>query len=151
MSKAQQALDLFSKHHNCAQAIVCAYGPEEGLSERDSARIAAPFGGGIGRLGETCGAVTGAIVVLGLRYGEHTTTDPRAKAALYERVRELVTRFGARHGSAVCRDLLGCDLSTPEGFRKAQDRKLHQTLCPQFVRSAAEILEEMVGTPGRPR
>ncbi len=143
MTKPERALDLFSKQHNCSQAILAAFGPQEGLAEPDCVRLAAPFGGGIGRLGETCGAVTGAIMVLGLRYGGQTTTDPRAKAAMYERVRDFVARFKARHGSFTCRELLGCDISTPEGFRQVQERNVHQTVCPPLVRTAAELLEEM--------
>ncbi len=143
MTKPEHALDLFAKQCNCSQAVLAAYGPDEGLAEPDCLRIAAPFGGGIGRLGETCGAVTGALMVLGLRNGGQTTTDPQAKAAMYDRARDFVARFKVRHGTVTCRELLGCDVSTPEGWQQIQERKLHQTLCPDFVRSAAEILEQM--------
>ena len=71
-----------------------------------------------------CGAVAGAIMVLGLRYGGPAATDPTAKAAMYERVRDFVARFKARNQSIICRDLLGCDLSTPEDWQQAQDRKV---------------------------
>ena len=143
MVKPEHALNLFSKQFNCAQAILATFGSDAGLAEQDCLRIAAPFGGGIGRLGETCGAVTGAIMVLGLRHGADAAGDPSAKAALYERVRDFVARFKARNQTVICRDLLGCDISTPEGFQLAQDRKLHVTLCVKYVRDAAEILETM--------
>ncbi len=143
MTKPEHALDLFARQFNCTQAVLAAYGPDEGLDEARCLMLAAPFGGGIGRLGETCGAVTGAIMVLGLRYGGATTADPQAKAALYERVRDFVARFKVRNASIICRDLLGCDLSTPEGWQQAQDRKVHQTVCPKFVRDVAEILDAM--------
>lgn len=141
MTRPEQALDLFARQFNCAQAILATYGPAEDLSEPDCLRIAAPFGGGIGRLGETCGAVAGAVMVLGLRHTGDATNDPRAKAKLCQRVREFIARFRVRHQSIVCRELLGCDLSTPEGWHQAQDGKLHQTLCPNFVRTAAELLD----------
>jgi C_GCAxxG_C_C family probable redox protein len=143
MTRSEQAVDLFARQFNCAQAILAAYGPDEGLAEPDCLRIGAPFGGGIGRLGETCGAVSGALMVLGLRYTPPNCPDPSAKAALYERVRDFVGRFKARNQSILCRELLGCDISTPEGAQLAQDRKLHQTLCVKYVRDAAEILEQM--------
>ncbi len=142
MNNVERALELFSRQCNCAQAVLAAYGPGEGLEESQCLRLAAPLGGGIGRTGETCGVVSAAVLVLGLRYGAEAATDPKAKAALYERVRDLLGRFKARHGSTLCRELLGCDISTPEGWREIQDRKLHQTLCPGLVRSAGEILDE---------
>jgi C_GCAxxG_C_C family probable redox protein len=143
MTKCETALDLLARRFNCAQAILGAYGPAEGLGMDDCLRVAAPFGGGIGQLGETCGAVSGALMVLGLRYGGEAATNPQAKAALYERVREFVLRFKARNQSIVCRDLLGCDISTPEGWQQVQARQTHQTVCPKFIRDAAEFLDEM--------
>jgi C_GCAxxG_C_C family probable redox protein len=143
MTKLDHALDLFSKKHNCAQAILAAYGPAEGLDEKRCAMIAAPFGGGIARLGETCGAVSGALMVLGLRYGAATTIDPAAKAEMYKRAQDFIERFRARNRSVTCRDLLGLDLGTEEGWQEAQQRKTHVIVCPKFIRDAAEILDEM--------
>lgn len=143
MTNLDHALDLFSKQFNCAQAILGAYGPAEGLDEKHCMRIAGPFGGGIARLGETCGVVTGALMVLGLRYGADVAANPAAKAALYDRARDFVARFKARNQSLVCRDLLGFDISTPEGWQQAQQRKTHVTVCPKFIRDAAEILDAM--------
>ena len=139
MTNTERALDLFSRQFNCAQAVLAALGPAEGLTEHDCLRIAAPFGGGIGRLGETCGAVTGAIMAIGLRYGAAAARDPETKTALYERVRDFVARFKARHGSIICRDLLGCDLGTPEGVQQAKVRDTHHTVCTALVRSAIEL------------
>ena len=144
MTKAETALQLFSGQCNCAQALLATFGTDEGLSFQDCLRIAAPFGGGIARMGQTCGAVSGAIMVLGLRYGKQAAGDPQAKAALYERVGEFVSRFQGCHNSIICRELLGIDVSTPEGWKQAQDQKVHETLCPDFVRVAAEILEEVL-------
>lgn len=143
MTNAERAIDLFNSQFNCAQAVFAALGPAEGLSEHDCLRIAAPFGGGIGRLGETCGAVTGALMAIGLRHGAAAARNPEAKTALYERVRDFVTRFKARHGSIICRDLLGCDLSTPEGSQQAKARDTHHTVCSALVRTAAELASEV--------
>lgn len=141
MTKCEAALDLFAGRFNCAQAILGAYGPAEGLSLDDCLRVAAPFGGGIGRMGEICGVVNGALMVLGLRHGREAATDAVAKAALYERVRLFVAGFKARNQSIVCRDLLGCDISTPDGWQEVQARRKNQTVCPGFIRDAAELLD----------
>ena len=142
-SHAEQAVAMFAEGYNCAQSVLTCCGAPLGLPRETALRVAGTFGGGMGLMGETCGAVTGAIMVLGLRTAGPTPTDPDAKAALYERVRDLVARFKARNQSILCRDLLGCDVSTPEGWQQAQDRKLHQTICPKYVRDAAEILDEL--------
>ncbi len=149
MTNADRALDLFARQYNCAQAVFAACGLGAGLDEQCCLALAAPFGGGLGRLGETCGAVSGALLALGLREGAPaaTTPTPESKAALYARVGEFIAHFKARHGSIVCRDLLGCDISTPEGREQAQTRNLHQTLCRELVRSAAEILAAMAAEP----
>ena len=109
----------------------------------DAASVAhQPFAGGM-RLGETCGAVTGAFMVLGLR---HCSTDggtPAGRSEVYARVVDFAGRFKQRNGSLTCRDLLGCDISTTEGMKQAQEQNLFKTTCVQMVRDAAEILEEM--------
>lgn len=143
MTPPEHAVELFSARFNCAQAVLTAFGPDSGVPEPVCACLAAPLGGGLARLGETCGAVSGALLVLGLWYGGATTADVAAKARMYDLAREFITRFKARHQSIVCRDLLGCDISTVEGWQQMQARKLHETLCPRFVHDAAEILEDM--------
>lgn len=143
MSKLERVLGLFSQQFNCAQAVFGAYGPAEGLDERQCLMLAGPLGGGLGRLGETCGAVNGALLVLGARYGGPAATDPQAKVELYARVRQFVAAFKARNPSILCRELLGCDISTPEGLQQAQERKLFEKSCPKYVRDAAEILDQM--------
>ncbi len=114
-----------------------------GLDRHAALKVASGFGGGMGRLAETCGAVTGAFMVLGLKHGS-PTTDQQAKEAVYARVREFAKRFKACHGSLLCRDLLGCDLSTLEGSALAQERKLSATVCPRYIQTAAEILKDML-------
>jgi C_GCAxxG_C_C family probable redox protein len=115
----------------------------EGIDQETALKIASGFGGGMGRMAETCGAVTGAMMILGLRFGG-TTPDREAKESVYARIRDFADRFQARNGSLVCRILIGCDISTPEGYEMAQEKSLFTTTCPKFVRDAAEILEEML-------
>lgn len=144
MTRIEEAVAYFKQGYSCAQSIVAAYGPTVGLDRDTALRIASGFGGGMGRLAETCGVVTGAFMVLGLKFGT-STTEPQAKETVYALVREFAERFKACHGSIVCRDLLGCDLSTPEGAAQAREKKLFSRACPPYIETAAAILEEIMG------
>ena len=143
MNRVETAVSQFGRGFNCSQAILSAFAASFGLDEQTALKIAAGFGGGMGRMAECCGAVTGALMVLGLKYGG-TSPDREAKEAAYARVREFAHRFKAHHGSLVCRDLLGCDISTVEGREIAGQKSLFTTICPTLVRYAAEILEEIL-------
>ena len=142
MSKVQDAVSAFASGFNCSQAVVHTYGPDYGLSELDSVRVSCGFGGGM-RRGDTCGAVTGALMVLGLCFGAQDALDTSTKAGVYSKVTEFQSRFESRCDSVVCRDLLGCDISTPEGMEHATSNNLFKTVCPRMVEVAAEILEQM--------
>ena len=92
-------------------------------------------------MGEMCGVVTGSMMALGLKHGKTKASDDEAKEKTYRLVLELVDKFKARHGSIVCRELLDCDMTTPEGLQNFKDRKLIETHCVMFVKDAADILE----------
>jgi C_GCAxxG_C_C family probable redox protein len=124
--------------------VLSSFGEEFGLDRERALRVAGAFGGGMARMGETCGAVTGALMVIGLKYGKIKTSDEKAREQTYELVGEFVKRFQSRHGSIVCRELLGYDLSSPDERKAAHDKGLFTTLCPQLVRDAAEILGEIL-------
>ena len=141
--KVKQAVEKFRKGFNCAQAVLSSYSEQFGLDCEKAFKIATGFGGGM-RMSETCGAVTGAFMVFGLKYGNVTAEDKENKEKTYEKVEEYTSRFKARNGSVMCRDLLGCDISTPEGNKEAQDKGLFSSVCPKLVRDSAEILEEML-------
>jgi C_GCAxxG_C_C family probable redox protein len=142
---ADYAASRFLAGLNCAQAVFSAYAAQLGFDETTALKIAAGFGGGMGRMAETCGAVTGAFMVLGLRFGP-TTADREAKEAMAARIRDFAARFKAHHGTIVCRDLLGCDISTPPGQQEARDKGLFTTTCPRVVRDACEILDALLET-----
>ena len=99
-------------------------------------------------LGLTCGAVTGAFIVLGCTQGEVEADDRRARYNTYDLAKEFRLRFEARRGTIQCMELLGVDLGTVEGLQEAKDRNLFRTLCPGFVHDAAEILDEMIHIRG---
>ncbi len=143
MSRIEAAVERFRAGCNCSQAILSTYGESLGVDAATALRIACGFGGGM-RLAETCGAVTGAIMVIGLRHGPVECADRAAKGETYRQTAEFSGRYRARHGSVSCRNLLGCDISTPEGLRQAQEQNLFTTRCPELVREAALLLEEML-------
>jgi C_GCAxxG_C_C family probable redox protein len=143
MTRSEEAVLFFKGGYSCAQAIMAAFAPSFGLDREMALKIASGFGGGMGRLAETCGVVTAAFMVLGLKCGS-ATTDKQGKETIYALVRDFGARFTAIHGSIVCRDLLGRDLNTPEGLASAQEKKLFSTVCPPYVETAAHILEDML-------
>jgi C_GCAxxG_C_C family probable redox protein len=142
-AKFQQAVERFRNGFNCSQAVLSSYSEQFGLECGKAFKVATGFGGGM-RMGGTCGAVSGALMVLGLKYGNTTAEDKEAKAKTYTKVEEYTKRFKARNGSVTCRELLGCDLSTPEGMKEAKDKGLFSSICPRIVQDAVEILEEML-------
>lgn len=132
---------LFMKRYACSQAVLAAFSEEYGLEQELAIRVAAGLGGGMGRMAEACGALTGAFLVIGLHYGG----TPSTKEKTYKKVRQAAEMFRERNRGCInCRDLLGCDVGTPEGVREAKDKKLFKTACRQFVRDAVEILEEIL-------
>ena len=126
---------------NCAQAMLMVYGKYCGVSEERAMKLAAGFGGGMGGMGKTCGAVSGAIAVLGLTY---EIDNPAAKANVYALVKEFAKRFTDRHSTLICNELLGYDIRIPEGIQMVREKKLFSTICPMVDRSAAEILEDLL-------
>jgi C_GCAxxG_C_C family probable redox protein len=98
----------------------------------------------MGRQGATCGAVTGAFMVMGLKYGMTFAEDRKSIEKTYELVNEFTAKFKERHGSVICRDLLGCDISNRENLLQARKQGLFQNLCPAYVKTAVEILEEIL-------
>jgi C_GCAxxG_C_C family probable redox protein len=142
-AKSEQAVERFRKGFNCSQAVLSSYGEQFGLECDKAFKVATGFGGGM-RMGGTCGAVSGAFMVLGLKYGNTTAEDKKAKAKTYTKVEEYTNRFKVRNDSVTCRELLGCDLTTPEGMKEAKDKGLFSTICPKIVQDAVEILEEIM-------
>lgn len=144
---AEKARDNFLAGYNCAQSVACAYAEEMGMTAEQAARLASGFGGGIGKMRQACGAVTGAVMVYSCLRGYDDCEDSVAKAQHYARVQQFCLTFQERWGSIVCRELLaGLELKhedtpapearTPEYYRTRP--------CVRFVESAAELLEEML-------
>lgn len=143
MNRSDIAVACFREGFTCSQAVLTAFADECGLDRKTAMRIALGFGGGMGRMALTCGAVTGAIMVIGLKKARIVGPDEESKQRTYGLVRELRRRFESRNGSILCRELLGCDVGTPEGFEQAKLKGLLVTRCPKFVADSVEILEEI--------
>jgi C_GCAxxG_C_C family probable redox protein len=144
VNNGDRAVRVLKEGYNCAQSVFSTFAPGLGLEERTAAKIASAFGGGMARRGGACGAVTGALMALGLEGGSSRPQELEIKEALYEVAREFVRRFEERNGTIVCRDLLGCDISTHEGYERAKTQGLFDTVCTKLVRDSVEILEDML-------
>ncbi len=142
MSDALQlASGRFARGFNCAQSIFSAFAEEHGISQDLALSLAAPFGAGMGRAGDTCGALSGALMVLGMRYAK---SRPEDKEAIYAITREFMEHFRKQHGSTLCRELVGHDISTPEGLQAARAQDIFGMVCPRIVEQTAKALERFI-------
>jgi len=142
MNNVERTMDLHSTGLNCSQAILTAFGESFGLDADMASKLGRPLGGGIGHLAKTCGAVTAAALVLGM--AKDHQDEGEARKTTHACVQDLFRRFTDAHGTTECKELLGADMSTEEGFRKVQEEKLVRKVCPQFVRDASSILENLL-------
>ena len=144
----QRSVDLaaqcFKDGFSCSQAVLSACSGRFGLDRETALRVAGAFGGGMARRGETCGAVTGAFMVIGLKHGKVKVDDNVSREKTYDLAKEFTVRFVERNKTIVCKELLGYDLSTLEGREAVKEKKLATTICPKFVQDAVEIVEELV-------
>ena len=143
MSRVDEAVECFCRGAACSQAVLGTYGPSVGMPREQAMKVASGFAGGM-RLAQTCGAVTGAFMVLGLKHAGPTCDQRDGRENVYVAIREFAARFEQRSNTVVCKELLGCDISTPEGASQATTQGLFRTICPKLVQDAAEILEEML-------
>lgn len=141
MSHADEAEAIFWSGLNCCQAVVMAYAREFGVDVEQARNLGSGFGGGMGGMGLTCGAVTGALMVIGLKYPRH---DRGSAGLSAQAVKKFCRRFAKSQGSIICRDLIRYDLSTSAGQEAARAAGVLDTICPAAVRAAAEILDDML-------
>ena len=145
MTRGEKAELLFREGYNCAQAIFCAYAEEIGMDRMTAAKLVSPLGGGMGRLREVCGAVSGALMVIGQLYGYGTPDKGDAKARLYFLEQTYAKRFAAKNGSYICRELLGLESGPSVPTPDARTAEYYQKRpCPQLCRSAADLLDELI-------
>lgn len=148
MSHGDKAIEYFGKNFNCAQGIFTTYAVENGFDEKMALKLGTNFGGGA-RKGEMCGAVSGALMVLGLLHGHYDGDDADSKARAYTMAEDYMNRFIMKNGSVVCREILGYDLSRPGEMARIKEQNLFHTRCPEMIRSAADILDELLEEYGK--
>ncbi len=143
MDHGVQAAELFLQGYNCAQAVVVAFCDVTGLEPKLAARLSSSFGGGVGRMREICGAVSGMAAVLGLLYGYDSMHDDQTKQAHYARVQELAQQFRAQFGSIVCRELLENPSTDPTPSPRTQ-KYYQERPCAGYVHLAGELLDAYI-------
>ena len=143
MGHSEKAAELFLKGYNCAQSIAVAFCDVTGLDPEFAAKYASAFGGGMGRLREVCGAVSGMYMVLGYLYGYNTPGDDVAKKQLYSQVQDLAAQFREKAGSIVCRELLNNPPSDPAPSPRTAEYYAKRP-CARFVVLAAELMDVFI-------
>ncbi len=140
---ARKAMGYFRDGYNCSQSIVLAFSEEMGLDEKSLLRLSSSFGGGMGRLREVCGSVSGMFMVTGYLFGYDDPKDYETKKELYGRIQELAGKFTHINGSIVCRDLLGLSKGPDEPVpEKRTEAYYSKRPCPKIIGISAMILEE---------
>jgi len=139
-----RAISAFRSDYNCAQSVLAAFSDQLNFDHQLAMCISSGFGGGMGRLQKTCGAVTGAFMVLGIYNCEKHHSNQKRKEHTYAMIQEFNRRFQERHGSCDCSTLLNCSLNTEEGKAFARDNNLFEKRCETFIRDAIIILEDLM-------
>lgn len=142
--KAENAVNCFTDGFNCAQAVLTSFSEDYACPKELALKIAGAFGSGMGQLGETCGAVTGALMVIGLKYGKYRIGDTESKDRAYACVKQFSDAFKLKFGSINCTDLIKHNLSDPAELIEARKAGVFQSVCPELIRSSVEILESLM-------
>jgi len=146
--KTRQATDRFRNGFNCSQSVLSVFAEDFGLSKDTCLRLASPFGSGIARMQETCGAVIGALMTIGLKYGKGENGTEYDKTIAYQRSQYMINEFKDRNRTICCRQLLdGHDMNSPEGMAKITELDLFRISCLKYVQDAVEITETILSEP----
>ena len=137
------SVDRFLDGYGCSQAILTQFCEQFDMDQLTALKISSAFPAGMQMAG-ICGAVTGAYMVLGLKYADQDSCRSAGRKQVYEAVAEFTRKFTERHATLDCKELLGCNIMTPEGKESANQQNLFKTVCPKFVEDATTILQEMI-------
>ncbi|HPC55860.1 MAG TPA: C-GCAxxG-C-C family protein [Methanolinea sp.] len=144
IKKPDEAEEVFRSGITRSSAVFSTFAEENGLPADVARKIACGFGAGVSKTGNMCGAVSGAILAIGLKYGKSERTDTAANEKTRALVREFIAEFIRRNGSITCTELLGYNLANPDEYQKAAESGLFLSRCPRYVRDAADILERIL-------
>ena len=143
MSREDIALACLSKKFNCAQSVFYAFAEDVGMDKKMALRVASCFGGGM-RCGEVCGAVSGVLMAIGMKYGSSEENDETGQYLAYKKEKEFINSFKEKHETILCRELLGFEASEPEDMQRVVQQGLHITVCTKAIVSAIRIAEELL-------
>lgn len=147
MTRTETAIALFSEGFHCSQAVLAAFSEEFGISREHALRLGSCLGSGM-RKGEVCGACTGALMTLGLKYGQYIAGDAASRTASNEVTDRFLAEFARENGSYICNELLGYDVTTAEGLEHVRRNNLFVDFCPKMVASAVRITEAIMEEGG---
>ncbi len=138
--KVQKAIELFDSGFNCSQSVAGVFCNGYGIDEKLCMKLACGFGGGM-RSGEVCGAVAGAVMIIGLKYGQYLADDKESKKRCYDVTSEFIDEYAERKGTILCREILGYDIRDPKNRVRFPGRQ--KEVCPKAIEMAVLLLEEM--------
>lgn len=142
MEKKAFAVLQFKSGFNCAQAVVSTFAGEIGIKNETAIRIASGFGGGMGRQQFTCGALTGAYMVIGYLHGKHSPDDDLANEQVFKLIQKFTSEFKYKFGHSDCLSLMGVDLNTDAGRKEAEEKNMAELRCEKFIEFIIEMLEK---------
>jgi C_GCAxxG_C_C family probable redox protein len=142
--KEQKAVESFKSGLNCAQAVLTAYSDDLGFDKSLASMISCGFGGGMGRLQETCGAVTGSFMVLGIHYCKKYTDNKDRKEKTYAAIQSFDRKFKSIYNTTSCKTLLNCDLKTEEGQKFHKEQNQGELICSKCIADAVRIVNELI-------
>ncbi|MFO7830160.1 MAG: C-GCAxxG-C-C family protein [Bacteroidales bacterium] len=144
MSRVEKALEFYSKGYNCAQSVIVSFADILNLKDETALRLAAGFGGGMGRMQQTCGAITGAFMVIGYLKGNYQQNgeSEESRSITNQLIQDFSTKFVQKHGSINCKALIEFDLNTETGQRQAKEADVFNQKCSFFIKTAVELLED---------
>lgn len=144
-TKAQLAIETFANGYNCSQSVLSVFSQNLGVSKNEALKLANPFGAGIAYRQETCGAVTGALMAIGLKFGKGENGSQEEKEKTYDISRLFIEEFKRSHGTICCRELMNdLDMSTPEGMTEIMGKDLFRLKCTKHIQTAVEIVEKIM-------
>ena len=143
-NKSELAGEYFKAGYNCAQSVLAPFGPDNGVSKPNCMMMASAFGGGYAGSGHICGAITGALMVIGLHLGDELDKKPAYRSVAVEISKEFISKFKDKYGCEDCKDLLGIDVSTPEGHNLLKADPKYRVKCTGIVEEAVKLLEKVL-------
>ncbi len=145
MKEIEKGCNTFREGFNCSQSVFTVFSRRFGIDRETALKLSCGFGAGFGREQETCGALSGGIMVIGLHLGQYLPDDTEAKERTYSTVRKFLERFREINGTTICSRLLNCDLNTEAGSKKYTEENLKENVCVKCVSDAIRLVEETIG------